>query len=230
MTKNKRRLLLVEDEFAIADVLVEYIRHAGYEPIHIADGCAALEEIRRNPPDLVLLDIMLPGMDGMTVCREVRRFSTVPIVMLTARAEEIDRLLGLQIGADDYICKPFSPREVIARITSLLRRIEWSSASQDTSQRKELVKIDEDRHEIKIDNINLPLTPTEFRILKVLVSNPGRIYSRSQLLDLAYDVNNDVSDRIIDSHIKNLRRKTIAALPEKEVIHSVYGIGYRFEI
>ena len=229
MTTFERQILVVEDELAIADVLVEYLRHAGFVPRHVTDGCVALDEIRRNLPDLVILDIMLPGMDGMAVCREVRRFSTVPIVMLTARVEEIDRLLGLEIGADDYICKPFSPREVIARIISLLRRTQWASSASMTTSGAPRIEIDEPGHVIAIDGCCLPLTSTEFRLLKILASSPGRIFSRAQLLDLAYD-DLDVSDRIIDSHIKNVRRKISLILPNIEAIHSIYGVGYRFEI
>jgi len=228
MTATEKRILVVEDEVAIADVLIEYLRHAGFAPQHIADGRLALDAIRARPPNLVILDIMLPGMDGIAVCREVRKFSTVPIIMVTARVEEIDRLLGLEVGADDYVCKPFSPREVIARVMTALRRTEWSATASDTDTAR--VKIDEGSQRITIDGCRLPLTPTEFRLLHLLARQPGRIYSRGQILDLAYHQDQEVSDRIIDSHIKNIRKKIAAALPGVEVVHAVYGLGYRFEM
>ncbi|KIM00174.1 Phosphate regulon transcriptional regulatory protein PhoB (SphR) [Paramagnetospirillum magnetotacticum MS-1] len=225
---QERKILVVEDEPAIADVLVEYLRHAGYSPSHVADGRVALDEIRRDPPDLVVLDIMLPGMDGTAVCRELRRFSTIPVIMVTARVEEIDRLLGLEVGADDYICKPFSPREVVARITSLFRRMEWGNPVPASGPAQ--LEIDDAGLRICINGNRLPLTPTEFRLMRLLASSPGRIYTRAQILDLAYHGDQDVSDRIIDSHVKNIRKKISSVWPDVDVIHSVYGIGYRYEI
>lgn len=229
MTQPERRILVVEDEQAIADVLVEYLLHAGYAPRHVNDGARALEEIRRHPPDLVVLDVMLPGLDGMSLCREVRRFSAVPIIMVTARVEEIDRLLGLEVGADDYICKPFSPREVVARVATVLRRASWAPSAAPVADQPVIV-IDESSQRLSIGGHRLTLTPTEFRLLKLLVSHPGRIYSRAQILDLIYHDEPGVSDRIIDSHVKNIRKKVSAVLPEVEIIHAVYGLGYRFEL
>jgi len=228
MIAPERSILVVEDEQAIADVLVEYLRHASFAPRHVTDGHIALEIVRRDAPDLVILDVMLPGMDGLTVCREVRRFSTVPIIMVTARVEEIDRLLGLEVGADDYICKPFSPREVVARVTSALRRVTWATPAAPIGAAG--LEIDESGQRISIGGVRLLLTPTEFRLLKLLSAHPGRIYSRAQILDLVYHQDQDVSDRIIDSHIKNIRKKIAAALPGLEIIHAVYGLGYRFEL
>jgi len=226
MNVAKRRILVVEDEPTIAEILVDYLRHAGFTPRHLDNGRDALEAIRANPPDLVVLDIMLPGLDGMTVCREVRKFSAVPIIMVTARVEEIDRLMGLGVGADDYVCKPFSPREVVARVTTVLRRIGHGGDPMIPP----LLEIDDDAQRISISGERLDLTPTEFRLLRLLSSRPGRIYSRAQILDLAYMEDQDVSDRIIDSHIKNIRKKIAAALPGVDLIHSVYGVGYRFEV
>ncbi len=227
MTASGRRILVVEDEGSIADILMDYLRQAGFEARHIADGAAALEAIRAAPPDLVVLDLMLPGLDGMSVCREVRRFSAVPIIMVTARVEEIDRLLGLEAGADDYVCKPFSPREVVARVATVLRRSGGKGGEPATPSR---VDVDEASQRVTIGGQRLELTPTEFRLLRLLASRPGRIYSRAQILELAYDDDLDVSDRIIDSHIKNIRKKIAVLLPGVEAIHSVYGVGYRFEI
>ena len=228
MTAPKRRILVVEDELAIADVLMEYLRHAGFEPRHVVDGRVALDEIRRDPPDLVVLDILLPGLDGVAVCREVRKFSALPIIMVTARVEEVDRLLGLEVGADDYICKPFSPREVVARVVSALRRTGWGPTAAAPAPAR--IDIDDDTQRISIGDCPLPLTPTEFRLLKLLMANPGRIYSRAQILDLAYHEDQDVSDRIIDSHVKNIRKKVATVLPGIDLIHAVYGLGYRFEM
>ena len=227
MSLPERRILVVEDEPTIAEILVDYLRHAGFTPSQMGNGCEALDSIRANPPDLVVLDIMLPGMDGMSVCREVRKFSAVPIIMVTARVEEIDRLMGLEVGADDYVCKPFSPREVVARVTTVLRR---SAVRGGSAMPQTLLDVDEEGQRISISGQRLELTPTEFRLLRLLVSRPGRIYSRAQILDLAYEEDQDVSDRIIDSHVKNLRKKIAAALPGVDLIHSVYGVGYRFEV
>lgn len=222
---RKPHVLLAEDEQTIADILTDYLRQAGFDTSHVADGRKAVEAIRREPPDIVVLDLMLPGMDGMAACREVRGFSNVPVIMVTARVEEVDRLLGLEAGADDYICKPFSPREVVARVMAVLRRA--GGYGGVTPPRFE---IDEAAQRISIGGQRLDLTPTEFRLLRLLASHPGRIYSRGQILDLAYHQDQNVSDRIIDSHVKNIRRKVAAILPEANIIHAVYGVGYRFEM
>jgi len=226
MTTSPKSILIVEDEPTIAQILVDYLSKSGFAPTHAEDGKVALDMIRKQPPDLVLLDLMLPGMDGLTVCKEVRTFSSVPIVMVTARVEEIDRLLGLGAGADDYICKPFSPREVVARVTAVLRRTAPATSQPPAA----LVDIDQECQRISIAGKRLDLTPKEYRVLKLLVSRPGRLFSRAQILDLAYPADEDVSDRIVDSHIKNIRKKLATLLPEMDIIHSVYGIGYRFEI
>lgn len=223
MTSEEPLVLVVEDETRIATILGDYLRQAGCRAELHSRGDEGLEAIRNRRPDLVLLDLMLPGMDGLSVCREVRKFSEVPIIMVTARAEEIDRLLGLEMGADDYICKPFSPREVVARVKAVLRRTRHKPQTA-----KDLV-VDEARQCVVAAGTRLDLTPTEYRLLQRLMANPGRVFSRAQLLDSLYDPDQDVSDRVVDSHIKNVRRKLTAALPGRELIHSVYGVGYRFE-
>jgi len=172
----------------------------------------------------VLLDLMLPGKDGLAICREVRDFSTVPIIMVTARIEEIDRLLGLEIGADDYICKPFSPREVVARVKAVLRR-----TADGAPPGAGLLQLDELRYEARIADQPVALTAVEFQLLKLLAAEPGRIFSRNHLMDRIYPDHRIVSDRTIDSHIKKLRRKLETAAPELEIIHSVYGVGYKVE-
>ena len=217
-------ILIVEDESDLSAIVADYVTAAGYQAEVIADGCEALAGIQRKPPDLIVLDIMLPGLDGVALCKAVREFSEVPIIMVTAKVEEIDRLLGLEVGADDYLCKPFSPRELVARIKAILRR----SRKPDDDAR--LVEIDDAARSVRIHSQLLDLTPTEYSLLAAMVKRPGTIYSRAQLLDLASRDNLDVADRAIDSHIKNLRRKLAAAMPDVEVIHSVYGLGYRFEL
>jgi two-component system response regulator BaeR len=217
-------ILIAEDERKIAAVLGDYLNAAGMRSVHVGDGAEVLAAVARHAPDLVLLDLMLPHEDGYSLCRALRRDSTVPIIMLTAKVEEIDRLLGLELGADDYICKPFSPREVVARIKAVLRR----THPPDTSSA--MVVIDQDRQRASIGTERLDLTPIEFKLLATLARHPGRVYRRDELLDLIYDDFRDVSDRTVDSHIKNLRRKLEHAAPNRRLIHSVYGIGYRYEV
>ncbi|WP_233841750.1 response regulator [Dyella sp. 2HG41-7] len=217
-------ILIVEDESDLSSVMADYVTVAGYTARVIADGLEALVSLRLSVPDLIVLDIMLPNLDGLALCRAVREFSEVPIIMVTARVQEIDRLLGLEIGADDYLCKPFSPRELVARVKAVLRR----SRKQDAEAR--LIEIDEAARSVRIGAQSLDLTPTEYSLFVAMAMRSGVIFSRAQLLDLASRDNLDVADRAIDSHIKNLRRKLAAVLPGTEVIHSVYGLGYRFEL
>jgi two-component system response regulator BaeR len=213
-------IYIVEDEPELAALVADYVRAAGFVPTLFADGAEALAAIRANAPALIVLDLMLPGLDGLSLCREVRTFSTVPIVMVTARVEEIDRLLGLELGADDYLCKPFSPRELIARIKAVLRRsgVTGSPLAIDAAARR-----------ASVHGHLLDLTPTEFDLLAALVRRPGQVFSRAQLLALAHQDNLEVTDRAVDSHIKNLRRKIEAAAPGLEPIRSIYGLGYRFD-
>jgi two-component system response regulator BaeR len=217
-------ILIVEDEADLSSVMADYVTAAGYAAQVIADGRAALASVQRAMPDLIVLDIMLPSLDGLALCKAVREFSEVPIIMVTARVQEIDRLLGLETGADDYLCKPFSPRELVARIKAILRR----SRKPDDDAR--LVEIDEAARSVRIRSQLLDLTPTEYSLLAAMAKRPGTIFSRAQLLDLASRDNLEVADRAIDSHIKNLRRKLAVVIPDAEVIHSVYGLGYRFEL
>lgn len=220
-----RRVLVVEDDAKIAQLLLDYLRSEGFDASSVADGQVALRQIEAVPPAVVILDLMLPGLDGISVCKAVRRFSEVPILMLTARIEEVDRLLGLDSGADDYVCKPFGPREVVARVRALLRR----SEGRMTAAPQPWI-IDEASFRISWRGQWLALTRLEFLMLRLLLSRPGRVFSRSQLLDCVHDDLRDVSDRAIDSHIKNLRRKIEAAEPGCDCIASVYGVGYRFEL
>jgi two-component system response regulator BaeR len=222
MNDERTTIFIVEDEPSLAGLLADYLGQAGHRTRCFGDGNGLADAVRAQKPDLVLLDIMLPGRDGVALCRELRAFSNVPIVFVTARVEELDRLLGLDLGADDYICKPFSPREVVARVRAVLRR----SRGPITTLPLEL---DETRYEALLDGRALQLTAVEFRLLQQLVSEPGRIFSRAQLMSGMYQDHRVVSDRTIDSHIKKLRHKIAQARPDVELIHSVYGVGYKFE-
>lgn len=220
-------ILIVEDEPKLASLLVDYLHAAGLETRVLRNGLEVAPAVRASPPSLVLLDLMLPGLDGLEVCRALRGFTDLPIIMVTARVEEIDRLLGLELGADDYICKPFSPREVVARVKAVLRRLARSSGT-DARQLAGL-RIDADAYRAELDGVALDLTPVEFRLLETLAAHSGRVFSRARLLERLYDDHRVVSDRTVDSHVKNLRRKLAAASPDRDLVHSVYGVGYRLE-
>ncbi len=215
-------VLIIEDEPKLSALMSDYLLAAGFRTSILDNGSLALDWMRQQRPDAILLDINLPGVDGLTLCRQIRAFSAVPILMLTARVEEIDRLLGLELGADDYICKPFSPREVVARIRAVLRRSRPSETTLDP-----IVVLDEERFEARVHGQALSLTPVEFRLLGKLSSQPGRVFSREQLIGALYADHRVVSDRTVDSHVKNLRRKLIEA--GIDPISAVYGVGYRFE-
>lgn len=219
------QVLIVEDEPKLASLLADYLRQDGFEPNILERGEGVADFVRLTPPAAVLLDLMLPGKDGLAVCRELREFSSVPILMVTARVEEIDRLLGLELGADDYICKPFSPREVVSRVKAVLRR-----ARGGATQGVDGIVLDEGRLEMRLGDAAVALTTVEFQLLRQLVSQPGRIFSRDQLMSGMYADHRVVSDRTIDSHIKKLRRKLAETWSQTEFIHSVYGAGYRFEL
>jgi two-component system, OmpR family, response regulator BaeR len=218
-------ILIVEDEPKLARLLSNYLLQAGYAPECLENGLDVLPRVRERQPAMILLDLMLPGKNGIDICKEIRTFSTVPIIMITARIEEIDRLLGLELGADDYICKPFSPREVVARVKAVLRR----SANQQPSGVTPTLQLDEERFQATLHGHDLELTVVEFKLLSFLFANPGRIYNRTKLMDQIYPDQRVVSDRTIDSHIKNLRKKISGASPETELIHSVYGAGYKYD-
>lgn len=221
-----RTILVVEDEPKLARLLVDYLSAADYGTHWLSGGMPVVAWVRRNEPDLILLDIMLPGRDGVSLCRDIRSFSAVPIVMVTARVEEVDRLLGLDTGADDYICKPFSPREVVARIRAIFRRIDRLTQARLPDQG---FRIEPDRLEIRFDGQLLDLTSTEFRLLSCMISTPGRVFSRDRLLESLHDDGRVLTDRTVDSHIKNIRRKLDQIAPGRELIVSVYGAGYKVE-
>lgn len=225
---NQETVLIVEDEQGIADLLVDYLKSYGYNTQHFTTAEGVLEWLHNNKADCVLLDIMLPEADcfgdGLDLCRSIRRFSQVPIMMVTARIEEIDRILGLELGADDYLCKPFSPREAIARVKALVRRGHYQKSSPQISP----WKLDEQRYQVHYHNEKVELSAVEFEIMRTLSRSPGQIFSRAQLIEKIYHDHRVVSDRTIDSHIKKLRQKLVAAFGDNEWVQSVYGIGYRF--
>jgi two-component system response regulator BaeR len=225
-TANSRRVLIVEDDDKIAALLADFLQASGIGTDRLAEGLGVVARVQSSPPAAVILDLMLPGLDGIEVCKALRRFSDVPILMLTARIDEIDRLLGLELGADDYVCKPFSPREVVARIKAMLRRAEGRVSGERLSGG---FFIDDSAQRVRIQDHVLPLTPLEFRLLRTLLAQPSRVFSRDKLLDALHTDFRDVSDRAIDSHIKNLRRKIEVQLPGSDCIQAVYGAGYRFE-
>lgn len=220
------RILIVEDEQKLAKLAADYLCNAGFDTEILAHGDAVLPWVKQQHPELILLDLMLPGRDGLAICREIRGFSRVPIIMVTARVEEIDRLLGLEMGADDYICKPYSPREMVARVKAVLRRLQPQTGPENPA---DLLALDANSFRVLAEGREIELTAVEFQLLQTLYRQPGHIFSRSRLMDLVYPDQRIVSDRTIDSHIKKLRKKLAELLPGQELVHSVYGAGYRYD-
>ena len=229
-------VLIVEDEEKIDELLADYLKSDGFSTNIVLHGDEAVPAVQQHAPDFIILDQMLPGKDGLTICKEVRQFSNVPIMMLTAKVDEIDRLLGLKLGADDYVCKPFLPREVVARVHAILRRTQAvADAAQATATGATAnvisyrdIYIYPEQYRCEVNKEKIELTPVEFRMLMTLMTQPGRVYSRDQLIDKCYTDNRVISDRTIDSHLKNLRRK-LAQVCEEDMFHSVYGVGYKLE-
>jgi two-component system response regulator BaeR len=226
-TPPAQTILIVEDDAKIADMLANYLHMHGFKTAVCGDGNDAVAMVHATQPVLMLLDLMLPGLDGIAVCRAVRDFSALPIIMVTARVDEIDRLIGLETGADDYVCKPFSPREVVARVKALLRRSQGPLAQHAPANNR--FELREASHQIAWQGSPLPLTQVEFRLLRALLARPGQVLGRARLLDSLHEDMRDVSDRAIDSHIKNLRRKLEQAHTGEHTIVSVYGVGYRLD-
>jgi DNA-binding response OmpR family regulator len=218
-----KKILVIDDEMQIVEICSDYIKAAGFEVITASDGLTGLATVHREKPDLIVLDLMMPELDGLNFCRILRRENDTPIIMLTARVDETDKLIGLELGADDYITKPFSPRELVARIRVVLRRI--STEPNNDTIRIGQVELDRSYYQLKLPDRIINLTPTEFEILATLMSQPGRIFSRSQLLIASQGVSFESYERAIDSHIRNLRRK----LEPADYIVTVHGVGYKFE-
>jgi two-component system response regulator BaeR len=225
---DQRRIVVVEDEPKLARLLADYLQAAGYDCTLVHDGLEAIPAIRRLSPALVVLDLMLPGRDGLSICRELRGFSVVPVIMITARIDEVDRLLGLETGADDYVCKPYSPREVVGRVKAQLRRAEWGGTAAVSPDEPTLL-VDEVAHRACLDGQPLALTPAEFRLLRTLAAHPGRVFSRDQVLDQLHGDGRVITDRAVDSHVRNLRRKLMNATNGRDPSRSVYGVGYAYE-
>lgn len=223
MSTSSSLVLIAEDEAKLASVLADYLQQDQMRSRVVADGRKVVAMIKECQPDLLLLDLNLPNRSGFDICREIRTFSQVPILIVSARTEEVDRLQGFNLGADDYICKPFSPSEVIARVRAVLRRAQPAAAAAPG------LVIDELSYRATLDNRLLNLTPVEFKLLKTLAAAPRRVFSREQLIDALYSDGRDVVDRTIDSHIRNLRRKLQEVTPETEWIDAVYGVGYRLQ-
>ncbi len=222
-----RTVLIVDDEPRIARLARDVLEHAGFAVVIAADGEAALREIRTRRPDLVVLDLGLPGLDGLDVIRAVRRDSLLPIVVLSARDDEVDKLLGLELGADDYVTKPFSPRELVARVRAVLRRAEATPPDADEVTTVGDLVVDSSRRRVTVADRAVELTPTEFELLATLARRPGRIFTRGQLLDALRGVADESYERAIDSHVKNLRRKIEPEPRAPRYVETVYGVGYR---
>jgi two-component system alkaline phosphatase synthesis response regulator PhoP len=222
-----KKILVIDDEPKIVEICQDYLKASGFDVVSAGDGLNGLNVARREKPDLVVLDLMMPGMDGLDVCRSLRRDGNTPIIMLTARVEESDKLVGLELGADDYITKPFSPRELVARVRVVLRRTSGDPTSDII--RVGEVSVDRTRYEAVLPDKTILLTPTEFEILATLMRQPGRIFSRAQLLTAVHGIAFESYERAIDSHIRNLRRKLETASGEARYIITVHGVGYKFE-
>ncbi len=223
------RILLVDDEKNISTVLKAYLQQEGFHVTTAVNGLVALTLFKENSYDLVLLDLMLPGLSGEEICKEIRKISSTPIIMLTAKVEEEDRIKGLTLGADDYISKPFSPREVVARVKAVLRRTrDETSLLADVITYDNGLTIDNAHYEIRVGEEVVPLTPTEFKILGALAKYPGRVYSRSQLVEIVQGHDFGGDERVIDAHIKKLRQKIEKVPSDPKIVLTVYGVGYKF--
>ena len=224
-----RTILVVEDEMKIARLVRDYLHHAGFDVLVAGDGESALSSVRGAKPDLVVLDLGLPGRDGLDVTREIRRTSNLPIVMLTARGDEADRVVGLELGADDYVVKPFSPRELVARIRAVLRRTDSVHGGGGPEVlRAADVEIDLPRMRVAVAGRPVELTPTEFELLATLVREPGRVFTRGQLLEALHGVAFESYERAVDAHVKNIRRKIEPDPGRPRYLLTVHGVGYRF--
>ena len=222
-----KHVLIVEDEKKLADILIAYLNKEQFRVTHYESGSGVSDWVKNNQPNIILLDLMLPDVNGKDLCKEIRQFSTVPIIMVTAMIDEIDRLIGLELGADDYVCKPFSPKEVVARVKAVLRR---SEGDFNQGEIYDAFEVNDETYSIKLHGDRLDLTPVEFRLLKMFIQSPGRVFNRDQILDNIFEDGRIVLDRTVDTHVKNLRHKIKTASPEHDYVRSVYGIGYSFEI
>ena len=222
------KVLIVEDDADAVKLVELYLRRDGHKVLTALDGAEGLRLARETKPDLVVLDLMLPGMNGFEVCRALREESDVAVVMLTARVEEQDRLAGLDLGADDYVTKPFSPRELAARVRAVLRRTAREAVERGPAELEYGdIRVDLDRRDVHVGGTEVHLTPTEFRLLAMMVREPGRTFTRGQIIDRVFGFDFDGFDRTVDAHVANLRRK-LEAGGDVQYVHTIYGIGYRF--
>jgi len=219
-------ILIVEDEPKLSRSVAEYLENSGFQTHIIDNGNLVIDWVRHNTPTLILLDLMLPNKDGISICQEIRTFSQVPIIMASAKTDEIDRLVGLEIGADDYLCKPFSLREVVARVKAVIRRHEH--IPHETPAEISL-KLDKSSSSVTFNENKTELTAIEFNILTKLSKQPGKIFKRNELMDSAYEDGRIVNDRTVDSHMKKIRKKLADLAPGKKFLHAIYGVGYKFE-
>ena len=222
-----KNVLIVEDERKLAEVLIAYLQKEQFKVTHFESGSDVVDWVKNNQPNIILLDLMLPDVNGKDLCKQIRQFSMVPIIMITAMIDEIDRLIGLELGADDYVCKPFSPKEVVARVKAVLRR---SEGDFNQGEIYDAFEVNDETYSIKLDGDRLDLTPVEFRLLKMFIQSPGRVFNLDQILNNIFEDGRIVLDRTVDTHVKNLRHKLKSASPEHDFVRSVYGIGYSFEI
>ncbi|MGR5261213.1 response regulator [Vibrio astriarenae] len=220
-------ILIVEDEPHLAQLLADYLQHDHFDTHIIEDGALVIDWVKIHTPTLIILDLMLPNCDGLDIYRELRTFSDVPVMMATAKVDEIDRLVGLELGADDYVCKPYSPREVVARVKNVLRRYK---ATHSAEPEMTPLRIESSQMRVWVDGQEVSLTPAEFQLLEHFYQHKGIVFNRNQLMDKIYNDGRVVTDRTIDSHIKNLRKKLQEVSKEADWIHSIYGVGYRFDL
>jgi two-component system response regulator BaeR len=228
-TLAKQHILVIEDEVKIAELIEKYLYLEGYKTSLIHDGNCALDAVNELNPDLIILDIMLPGTNGIELCSKIRQYSDVPIIMLTARVEEIDHLIGFDVGADDYVTKPFKPKELMARVKAILKRRRMPSSKPSTFIAGNII-VDPSEYKVLVKNEELKLTINEFSLLKILIASPNKVFSRQDLLTMTQGKYFESYERSIDSHIKNLRKKLTQADPDSHYIESIYGVGYKFKI
>jgi two-component system response regulator BaeR len=230
MTLQNQTILVVEDDEDLGEILVRFIEASGYNVTWFKSGEGVIDHVQNSMPHLILMDVMLPGVDGVTLTKQIRQFSDVPIIMVTAKTDEISRLIGLQSGVDDYICKPYSGPELVLRVKAILRRVntQLDISVSKSVEHKKMLQLDEVQLKVSYGENQKKITFVEYSLLNLLISNPNRIYNREQIIELVYDSLRDISDRTVDSHIRNVRKKLLDLGLEYEAIESVYGVGYRY--
>lgn len=225
---TKQHILIVEDEEKIANLISKYLTLEGFSFTHVADGKNVIPQFNQCQADLIILDVMLPNIDGIELCKSLREITDTPIIMLTARVDEIDRLIGFDVGADDYVCKPFKPKELMARIKAILKRVNREQSKNTTVIKKGIISLDTNSHKVFVKSQEVTLTLNEFNLLKIFLEHPNRVFSRQELLKITQGKYFESYERTIDSHIKNLRKKLTKADPNTQHIKSIYGVGYQY--